>query len=57
MNNREFKIAANKNYCGWDFTMDGRYEEPRIKGEDKKRRSKLRRTIEKRELKKEDLND
>lgn len=51
--NRELKIRTNKTYDGWDWTMDGQFKEPRVKGKDKKARSRYSRTLEKRLSKKE----
>jgi hypothetical protein len=51
--NRRLKIETNKTYDGWDWTQDGRFDEPRVKGADKRRRSKYQRTIEKRITRKE----
>lgn len=51
--NRRLKVEVNKTYGGWDWTMDGRFAEPRVKGADKRRRSKYQRTIEKRTTRKE----
>lgn len=51
--NRVLKIATNKSYSGWDWTYDGRFPEPRVKGKDKRQRSKYQRTLEKRFTKEE----
>lgn len=51
--NQQMKVATNKTYGGWDWTMDGKHDKPRIKGADKRRRSKYQRTIEKRATRKE----
>lgn len=54
--NRRLKLETNKTYDGWDWTMDGRFDEPRVKGRDKQMRSKHQRTIEKRITRKEARN-
>lgn len=54
--NRFFKVATNKKYSGWDFNGDGRFEHDRIKGTDKKNRTKYRRTLENRMMNKEFKN-
>jgi hypothetical protein len=46
--NRVSKIQNNKDYDGWNFTMDGMYKKPRVKKADKKRRQRQRRRIIKR---------
>lgn len=51
--NRTLKLATNKTYDGYDWTEDGRFEKPRVKGINKRRRSKYQRTIEREELRKE----
>ena len=53
---RIMKIETNKTYGNWDWTMDGQYDKPRVKGKDKRRRSKYQRTIEKRMTRKEILS-
>lgn len=45
--NRQLKIKTNKTYDGWDWTMDGQYNKPRVKGKDKKARTRYSRTLEK----------
>lgn len=45
---RWLKTQTFKNYSGYDFTRDGMYPKPRVKGEDKKIRSKHERTLRKR---------
>lgn len=45
--NRILKREADKTFTGYDYTYDGAYE-PRVKGRDKKARTKLQRTIRKR---------
>lgn len=50
---RVSKIASTKKYSGWDFNGDGRFPHDRVKGKDKKNRTRFRRTLEKEMLKKE----
>ncbi|PJI12364.1 hypothetical protein CTV96_09455 [Bacillus altitudinis] len=45
---RWLKTQTFKNYSGYDYTYDGMYPKPRVKGEDKKMRSKHERTLRKR---------
>ena len=49
---RNLKIQADKTYTGYDYTYDGAYD-PRVKGEDKKRRQRVTRRYLKRESQKE----
>jgi hypothetical protein len=51
--NRVLKIAADKSYSGWDFNGDGRFPYDRVKGKDKRDRTKYQRTLEKRWMQKE----
>lgn len=51
--NRVSKIKTSKLYSGWDWTRDGIFQKPRVKGKYKRQRSKYRRTLEKRMTKKE----
>lgn len=45
--NRILKRSSDKTYTGYDYTLDGA-SDPRVKGEDKRKRTKLERTIRKR---------
>lgn len=51
--NRVLKVETDKTYGNWDWTYDGAYKEPRVKGKDKRRRNKHQRSIEKRMAKNE----
>lgn len=53
MLNRVMKLKTNKLYSGWDWTCDGIFQKPRVKGKYKRQRSKYRRTVEKRFTQKE----
>nr|MDH3082636.1 hypothetical protein [Bacillus subtilis] len=44
---RRLKTTVFKKYSGYDWTYDGMFEKPRVKG-DKRKRSKHERTIRKR---------
>jgi|GEM_PF-3645089 len=50
---RQIKIETNKTYGNWDWTKDGQYPTPRVKGKDKRRRNKHQRNIEKRWIRNE----
>lgn len=45
---RRLNTEVFKKYSGYDWTYDGVYSEPRVKGADKRMRSKHERTIRKR---------
>lgn len=47
MNSRVSKIKSSNNFDGWDYTQDGRFPNPLVKGRDKQLRNKLRRKYEK----------
>lgn len=51
--NRVLKVTTNKSYSGWDWTYDGAFPEPRVKGKNKRQRSKLQRNLQKRFTRKE----
>lgn len=51
--NRVSKVKSSNQFDGWDYTMDGRFRHPRVKGRDKQLRNKTRRRIEKHLLTKE----
>ncbi|WP_078598605.1 hypothetical protein [Evansella clarkii] len=50
---RQLKAETNKSFDVIDYGKDGQFPEPRVKGKDKKLRSKYQRTLEKRFLQKE----
>lgn len=52
MNSRTFKLKSSNNFDGWDYTDDGRFPNPRVKGRDKQLRNKLRRRMEREATKK-----
>lgn len=45
---RDLKNRTNKTYSGYDWTYDGLFAYPRVKGKDKHRRAKYERTLRKR---------
>ncbi|MCM3140463.1 hypothetical protein M3573_19480 [Bacillus safensis] len=45
---RWLKTQTFKDFSGYDFTRDGMFPKPRVKGEDKKMRTKKERTLRKR---------
>lgn len=42
---RHLKTKMVKKYSGYDWTWDGMFEKPRVKGSDKRKRSKHERAI------------
>ncbi|MCR6108603.1 hypothetical protein HXA34_20145 [Salipaludibacillus agaradhaerens] len=50
---RQLKLKTNKSFDIIDYGKDGAFQEPRVKGKDKKLRSKYQRTLEKRSLQRE----
>lgn len=53
MDARVSKIKSSKRFDNWDYTHDGRFPYPLVKGRDKQLRNKLRRRYEKEMIRQE----